>query len=208
MSDICPICATKNAKIVPRGDGHAIQCVRCGRFNISDTAVEDEEHFKKDTRLRVVTSHIVRRMQVGGQIPKIDSYTLENIRLNERLPTAQEQIDNLILWLGRKLTFPNDRLEFTLGEACAQIGARGDIDSLKYIVTPLADAKVVNGGLVNPKLETDDPSATWWLGLTFLGWRRFEELNRLVLSSKIAFMAMKFRDEQLTACIKIASNRR
>src|SRR4249919_1428648 len=96
----CIVCETPDAQ-QRRENGHIrFDCPRCGIFLLTDSA-EKELPNKLTPIRRSLVSHALRRMQRAGESPpKFSSYGLESLWREDRLPTPQQQANNLILWIG------------------------------------------------------------------------------------------------------------
>lgn len=127
----------------------------------------------------------------------LTSDLLQSILDNTELPKPQEQLENLILWLGEAQ--PNMGARIPVEEnAIAAIGAVDD-HSLGFLLNQARDAGLLTGGCsytVDSRIIFDRQR------LTFSGWQQFEELKRGKSTSRIAFMAMQFGDAELDRIYK------
>jgi len=116
---------------------------------------------------------------------------LKNILDNTELPRPQEQLENLILWLGEAQ--PN--MGATIQAEQNAIAAVGVVDfsSLGFLVSQAIDAGLLKGE-VQYYVEFDCDIHS--LQLTLAGWKLFEDLQRGKSTSRVAFMAMQFGDEE------------
>jgi len=108
--------------------------------------------------------------------------------ISQPLPAPREQADNLIRWIGDQIRDDHGRtVRIPFDSVAATIGAF-NTDSLYYIIRAARDAH-----LLYP--EGGTPSEAF--GLTFLGWDRYDELQKSHAEGPIAFMAMPFNDPLL-----------
>ena len=142
-------------------------------------------------------SHALRRMQRAGKSPpKFSSYGLESLWREDRLPTPQQQADNLILWIGGNQPTQFDFAEDRVPAIAATIGLpiSGVSDSQGFGWT---DKQLEGKGLY----IRGEQGGRVKLQLTMGGWERFSELQRRDLTSRTAFMAMKFGDAALNRVV-------
>ena len=109
---------------------------------------------------------------------------LNLILKEDRLPSVQEQADNLIRYLGER-SKPSMVVHINHREEGAIIGSSCD-GGLSIIIEGLIENGFANG-----------ESAGGAVCLTFRGWQRFEELGLGAPSGTNAFMAMKYGDTDL-----------
>lgn len=114
-------------------------------------------------------------------------------------PPVPDQADDTLLYLGDELTSlgkPDGTVQLTnYRKVGALVGANPGPNSpaVMYLVQGLADE-----GYVHPRASQYGDS----VGLTFKGWRRYGELRRARVDSKLAFMAMPFGDAVLDQVFK------
>jgi nucleoside 2-deoxyribosyltransferase len=109
----------------------------------------------------------------------------------------QEQLDNLILWIGRNQPSPHEWVESDMHALGARIGASIGADSseggVSWLLSEFSHLELFNmkRGNPNPKFR-----------LRPHGWVRFGELNRRIVNSRTAFMAMKYGDATLDSALR------
>jgi hypothetical protein len=198
----CIVCNTPNARREPGFDDRAgadfarFDCLRCGSFVLTGTAEEVLPHRLDELPLRrSLMSHTLRRMQRPGHthLRLITSDDLPTFWSRDRLPSPQEQADDLILWVGDNQPSAETRAEITqlvlsawLGTALSSPGHPGGIAGWHWLHTELKPEKLYT-------LE-DVKGDTIGLRLTMAGWQRHAELKKTNIQSRTAFMAMKFGD--------------
>lgn len=193
MTNPCPVCKAELRKTESRGDRFFFDCPRCGPFSLSGTAqsmIRGRLEQFKDGPAKL--SHALYRMTRRQQWAMVTSDLLENILAQTELPRPQEQLENLILWLGESQPSMGMAIRVP-NEAIAAVGVV-DSGSLGFMVSQAIDAGLVNGAV--QKMMSGDciiPSAQ----LTLNGWKWFEDLKRGKSSSRMAFMAMQFGDQEL-----------
>jgi hypothetical protein len=213
MAVTCVVCASRlNDGPFPPGDhGRELiyyPCPRCGDFRISWEANDDiGDALRSHPERRAILSHGIRRMRraTGNKPPVILNEVARRI-LERGLPTATEQVDNLLLWLGEQeggRTGAAIDVPYPFG---AGIVGCLDRDGVNFAVQALAEKGLIRHRDVqrtrqvftamgaDPEPEQYDAASTM---LTLEGWRRHQELTRAVTDSRLAFMAMPFGDEQL-----------
>jgi len=129
-------------------------------------------------------------MQGRDEIPYLDSYLVEQLLLNH-LPNLSEQINNLMLWLGKETSFGETvRIDASLHQSI--MGAKTP-SGFSFVVKHLISRGFIED---TPDMGVNDSIIIDTI-LTFDGWRFFDQINRGALTSKKAFMAMKYGDPDL-----------
>ncbi len=119
--------------------------------------------------------------------PYLDSYRVEAIIKNERLPNPLEVANNFLRHLARTSS--------ALGEA---ISLEHDaIASIIGVANPAAVGFLKQQFQQNGLLHDNSDRGETRVALTLRGWDRFAELEREAVGSKTAFMAMKFNEPTL-----------
>lgn len=187
-----------------------IVCPNCGSYNLAQQFHSD---FIENNRLnatgRATLSYAIRRMQGSGTLPFIVQDFALSILQNTKLPSATEQLDTLVLFLGQTLAEPGQKVQNldpkTMRAALGSItaGASG------WIMQQAIGLGLMQG-TVHETIGLDGAqvlNAT----LSIRGWQRFTELQTAVSGSKRAFMAMKFGDQTMdsifSTCFKPAAKR-
>jgi hypothetical protein len=106
------------------------------------------------------------------------------------LPNPIQQANNLILWIGDNQETPATWAEGTQQTIAAMIGlaisSNGDAPGFSWLNTQLESKKlyIVDSG--------NRQDGRLGIRLTMAGWERYEELKKMHVESRTAFMAMKF----------------
>jgi hypothetical protein len=196
MTERCPICESEliddHGQYPPKtGDRQYFDCPQCGGYSLSrSTAYGLTTKLKGDSKRIAVLSHAIRKMQRNTEFPYLDSNLIELI-LQNSLPSLTEQINNLILWLGEK-TSPGKTEWIQPSTHQFVIGAMTP-EGFSLVVKHLIDIGLIEGFISS----TIDGITQVDAALTFNGWNYFDQLNRGVLTSRKAFMAMKFGESDL-----------
>lgn len=173
-------------------DRFVVDCLICGRFDISEDAAEDySPRLKNEPHLRALLSHTIRKMQTSTRRPFLNGPLVEQILNENTLPTVGEQANYLIQWFGNQLkaTDPASLIEVDFRSLAAEIGAMDWKGSL-YIANEL-DSR---GKLQWPGKTMGSVQS---IGLTFDGWTYYEELQKSYEEGSIAFMAMQYGEEDI-----------
>ncbi len=193
--DLCPICGTPLLQEVKKADPVLYDCPRCGGYALTREANSDLDSFLgkyDDPEPRL--SHAIRKMTDQQRWPLIKSNLLEDILKHTQLPRPQEQLENLILWLGETQRRPGQivRPEIHL---VPRIGA-ADADDFAFVARHAIEAGLLHGavGVSDGRINSNSV-----LYLSFDGWKQYDELKRGRSASNVAFMAMKFNDPELDA---------
>jgi hypothetical protein len=194
----CIICQMPDVGVLPQGAFARFDCSRCGSFLLSGTAEAVLQGlFAEDPLRRSLMSHTLRRMQRtdDGHLRVIKSDDLPTFWSEGRLPTPQQQADNLILWIGDNQRTPNHVLAVKSEAISAIVGTA--------LSSTNADWMWLNTELAPLKLyEFHMALGAPQLRLTMEGWKKYEELKRVKINSRLAFMAMKFGDPELDRAVE------
>ena len=184
----CDVC---RAPANVRSDGAYLveECSRCGDFQIDRGAPDHPLLTNLDEDHRALLSHLIRRMQ--GKKRPILPFDLFASLPNRALPTPAEMTDNLLLTIaervggrpGRPISLNhNDDLPLA-----ASIGAI-DAGDVLWAVRNLDAQKLISGIWLNHFTNGH---------LTAPGWERVEELKRAHVTSRYAFFARQFANDDL-----------
>ncbi len=191
----CPVCSTSlHEPSSTRGrtaDLAFYDCPRCGRFGLTRTAEALVSSWMKepgDQQRRVANfAHALRKIQMGQEWPLLGSEVAKQIIETSRLPDVQEQVDNLIRWLGEGVA-PGESTTIGFLEQGAVVGAQSP-NGFHFLVKSMLEADLLHGSFAGGGL------ATLWL--TLAGWQRFEQLRLGAPSGRKAFMAMEYGDARM-----------
>jgi hypothetical protein len=114
----CIVCETEGAQ---RTAFSRFDCPRCGSFVLSGTAEATiETQLNEKPLRRSLMSHTLRRMPQAdtGRRRVISDNELPTFWRDDRLPTPQQQADNLILWIGDNQETPAEYLYLSI-RACS-----------------------------------------------------------------------------------------
>jgi hypothetical protein len=199
----CPVCATAPTEVDGWGDRVLVKCQRCGKFALAPALLSDLPRLLENNRTRAaLMSHIIRRSQPdGSRVLMINHETVESYWGRGVLPKPKEQADDLILWIGDNQpsnSLPAIAAELSLdawiGSALAKVP--GNAQGLRWLVMSMETNPEV------PKLFTYRfEQSKVVFSLTLEGWDRYASLKQVQNESRIAFMAMKFGDEELAGVV-------
>jgi hypothetical protein len=141
-----------------------------------------------------LVAHFIRLACERGERPEINSKLLERILAEQSIPSVAEQADDFHRWLGDELLRfgrPHQRIPLSNPRRIAVlVGAYPEPSgALMYLIRHLATEGYVEPAGIS---QYSDP-----IGLTFKGWRQYEDLKTAKAESKLAFMAMPFNDPLL-----------
>ncbi len=195
----CPVCEDP-AQMTDEDGGNrkAVRCDGCGNFTVTGSA---ELELRVRPERRGVVSHLIRLAHDHGSTLAIDRDLLTQL-MNEVRPSVPQQADALLVYLGDALVKcgkPESSIPLTnYREVAAKIGATPGPTNNRTIQTLISGLGAEH--LVNPPYIHQYSDQ---IGLTFQGWRRYEELKRENVESKVAFMAMPFGDPLLDRVFKV-----
>lgn len=199
MNTHCPLCNCNNAQAEPHSSLKSAQrfsCPRCERFVLTGQLLcEIEKKLRNDTKKRALISHAVARMQKKNPTPTLDIKLFEQV-LNTSLPSLEQQIDNLILFLGEFTGTPGKTALFKTLRVSAIIGS--EVESATAFVV----AHVCKEALLEVEWPPNFTIDSFKASLTFMGWKYYSNLLRGKTKSKNAFMAMPFGDPGLDEIVE------
>lgn len=165
----CPVCSTRLAGGAnwSGGDRGEFRCPRCGTFEISGTAVAMlPSSLQEDPRRIATLSYWVRRNQQNDKPTMITSEVLANILATGDLPSAVEQCNLLVRWVGSNSPSPGAQIP---ADAALLKGISGAVDDrgLVFILESLQSKGLLQWGHMGNAVR---------LSLTLDGWSLFERL--------------------------------
>lgn len=189
----CPICKSPSkVKEYKGGEKYNISCPRCGFYHITDSALTMYQRSKVEDKLQSV-SYWVRQHQFTDNLPiLIDEGQIRSLLVPFITTKPNEQVEILLLWLGDSLRKPSEIFEEPLNNLISLVGGY-DIEDVEYIISFLIKKGYIN----SDSLETTEYIPYLRANLTFKGWDRYYELQRLTKDSRLVFMAMQYGNENL-----------
>ena len=190
--DRCPICLLESSQCKHDTVWLSVNCPSCGEFIITAEAIKDFEHkTKNDITKRTRASHYIYKQKASKEQIKIYTYDLDKL-INFELPTITEQAENLLVKIATETKEPGKNcrlsdLEYWLGATGAKSG---------YSIRALSEHLEDKGYL---KYAPDMSGYTFTI--TISGWLKYENILKSVSDSTVAFMAMKFGDEELNTVV-------
>ncbi|RYD84325.1 MAG: TIR domain-containing protein [Verrucomicrobiaceae bacterium] len=164
----CPVC--KTTLQVPAGatagDRSAIDCERCGRFEISGTAIAMLEAGDWTEMERAILSYYVRQQDDGSTAYVLTSEPLQLIRRGElKLPTPPQQAARLLRYVAENVTSSGKPLSQLDAGVVATVGAF-DQDALGRLTMGL----IASGSLRGRDVSSFSGTAFRELEPTITGW--------------------------------------
>lgn len=169
----------------------------CGLFEMrhdfyNDLRDSSRYYYKKKEDLSLI-SYCIRKSGKPHEHFSLLSEVFCNFLKESKLPSPQEQADNLVLWLGDNLKYPGKTKDINPIPFQAIIGAISD-SGVEFIVQSLNN----DGLIIGNSLKSQSVCGKWKnVQLTFKGWQHYDELKRQTTDSYKAFMAMQFSDEMM-----------
>ena len=193
LDNTCPICSTQLSeqprKVPDNPRLTCYPCPNCGPFAVNRPSEELLKKLARDDPLRLrVLSYIVRKMKAGESAVALSRERIMEITDSTKLPSPTEQIANLLLWIGNNSEHFGKTIHLSPEEHTAVVGAIGT-ENFFHITSEL-----VNQGLFE---GMSSGRALFEGHLTLAGWEAYERLKRGRHSSRKAFMAMEYGDDEL-----------
>lgn len=198
---ICPICKVGLSAPTRSSSIARVLCPNCGTYDLAQEFYEDFLHNSRSdlTPKDLATISYSIRSQQPNQPLLVEKWANQTLR-NTALPTASEQLDNLILYLGNQLSGPGETVNIEPFELTTELGS----------ISESATSWNIQGALKENLIE-GIPTLQSFLNvtLTYAGWKRFADIQNEATNSKKAFMAMKFGDPEMDRvfheCLKPAA---
>lgn len=201
VDQCCPICkgqssTAKNSKY----DGIYTECFKCGKFTISDEALEV---LSDEQRIKVAAILFERTLKHGYrgrnkklficsekpvEIPQEFEYPVVTIgELEEQFPKSiSERLDRTLLNLTRLTQYPGAKINITDASRYYFFPESDESREVFFFMDQLVEDLYING---HPGYPSE-------LIVTVKGWNRVDELQKNLKSeSNQAFVAMWFSDE-------------
>ena len=201
----CPVCRTPGipvgGPVAGYADVDAIDCPRCGRFLISGTVKMVLENLMQQRAINNSRlSHSLRlRYDAQARSPPFlrRDTDLQPYQDDRSHIPPQEQLDNLILWIGKNQPSLHEWVKSDMHALGARIGASIGTDAseggVSWLLSEFNDLELFTFERGNPNPQ---------FRLRPQGWVRFGELNRRIVNSRTAFMAMKFGDAMMDRVLR------
>jgi hypothetical protein len=168
----------------PEIDAMLVNCSQCGGLQIDSIFFTNlPARLNSDPLCRPRVKHWLRKRKNRSAPLNLDEQIFQRFA-SQPLPTPREQADALIRVIGDELREKPGTIIYVKPEIGEFIGAIDDA-GLYYIFRQIRDA----GFAYPPNANPTDP-----IGLTFMGWERYEELLRSHSEGPVAFMAMPFNN--------------
>lgn len=189
----CPICNNDKTNIVLSGGRAKIECLRCGTFILNQDVIEDlpAELARDEDIKRAVLSHAIYKIPKKTSVPEIGFDLIKSIIKSSDRPNHISQLNNLMTWIVNKQPKYGMFIDALTDDAIAAVGAQ-DITDLIFILEHAIDNGLIDG---NVRLQAGGKYLINPFRLSFKGWSLYDEIRNKTPETKVAFMAMKFGDE-------------
>ena len=202
-NSLCPICFRNASRIGldPLNTRYFIECIdACGKYTISDLAEALLEarnrHSGNEAKLLAFLQYKLKKIQLLNSVPYVDKELVREAFEEPVFPKALEQANNLILWLGRKVSSISQTENVCFNDVIPIIGAIIEED-VRLVVSYLVEEGLINIGYY----QLPDSASNVLITMLIPGWERFEKLNKRK-NKTLAFMAMKFNDTEVTEAFR------
>ena len=171
--------------------GEVVDCSRCGDFEVSHVVADDAGLPFKESKERALASYTIRKMQKhGAPRPQLSKEFFGRLSALT-LPSPTDMMDNLLLMLAKDADErPGRELQILYGDE-KLLGIIGAVEftDVQWTTAFLKSQGLLVGGVSNVSASH--------VKLTPQGWRRVDELQRAHISSRYAFFARQFKNEDL-----------
>ena len=192
-TDPCPLCGSGSKFERFKGDIWLlfVDCTRCGNFSVTEALLDEyRPRIDENDKTRALLSYTVRKLQKSSRATLTREFLEQTLK--QSLPSPAEATDSLLL----ELVEQNDGRpgqNFVIREEprlLSDVGAVG-FDDIRWLVDNLS-----RRGLVDILSSGMQPYSTTG-SITGSGWTRAEEIRRAHVSSKYAFFARRFANDDL-----------
>ncbi|MFH0736098.1 MAG: hypothetical protein V1773_16710 [bacterium] len=198
--DRCPICHEKQIIIDPLSKTERIyklNCPVCGKYEIDKiTMVVIENNFTDDTAFAYSFWICHHQLKNNGYV-SFNSKIKDSIEIPFITPKPQEQANNFLLWFGEKFENSGEydkEIYIELKKLKPIIGTKS-ILGVGFIVEYLREQSYILTN--NIPINESSGGHNLSVKLTFKGWERYFELQKVNKESKLVFMAMDFKTEAI-----------
>lgn len=190
----CILCNNQLSRQESKGVNLYFECPRCGQYLLSEDVYEDlPNELAAQHDLGSILSYVLYKMGKRQGSPfLLTQQHINEIRQTESLPSHVEQLENLIVWMVK--VQPRYGAPINITEST--ISAIGSIDtnSLAFIIQHAINQDLVEN--LTPERSLVRRVVLPCLRLTFKGWTHYDEIYQGKTNTRIAFMAMKFGDQE------------
>lgn len=201
-SSACPICDTITNKRLLRDDQQGmwtVRCKNCGDYRIDESALADLlDHWKleKPQYMSLIARNIRRRQRDEEAPPWVGpTWLQETCEGPLEFSSAFEQVENLVIFMAENLG-PGETMLLNCGTCQAAVGAK-DGQTLGWVLLQAYERRWIQGER-NETLSSDFEIIDGTLTLD--GWQWYNDIVRH-RQSRVAFMAMKYGDEELSGMV-------
>jgi hypothetical protein len=192
----CPVCLIPVTAhtLRPEKDREDFDCPNCGNYSMVGSLLASLRAAPRDKRELAVLSHAIRRMQRDGERPLINTYIAKAIAEEGRLPNSSEQLENLILFLGKALPEPGAVIPHLKAPHMRAILGSISESAAGWLIGQAHALGLLEG---NESKAISSRYVILNATLSLRGWEVYREMLAGGSQSKRAFMAMRFGDDQL-----------
>ncbi len=193
MTKQCPVCKTDLVKAEVRGERYFYECPRCGPYSLSYEANCDLAwYLQKDGDASRKLSYALFRMTKRQQWAMLTNDLVGDIVAHTELPRPQEQLENLVLWLGDAQ--PSMGTSIVIDDKAISACGAADLASVAFLAAQAIAMDLMAGEVTS---MVDGSYFIPSIQLTMRGWGLVEELSRGKASGRNAFIAMQYGDAEL-----------
>jgi hypothetical protein len=195
----CPVCLSKDgfscSVLGPLGGSTLFECDVCGKFAISDEALQDFPNLEMPAMTpmrRAALSHRIRLYTQNDVRPSLwNTSTLQDFCLADTAPPApSQQVTNIIRYLGDNFNETGVGLDYLPSAFSAIIGSSSREFSIS-ILYELNNRGILTGRFIGVGSGSGHAQDLY---LTLPGWELYEREKSGQVSGNYGFFALKFGD--------------
>ncbi|MBN2689232.1 MAG: hypothetical protein JXR42_01310 [Gammaproteobacteria bacterium] len=177
---LCPFCGDP----ADSKQNDMLECARCGKYEFTPEAYEKLQSSGYTKKQLFLIKHNIATYSIKAKGWKVDAKWVDNIINTCKLPSIGAIANDTILYIGNGLS--NETIAWDVHLEYAEVANVLGIDSEKKFNT------IIMGLREQGYLESNNTT-----NLSFSGWMKYEELDKGMITSPRAFMAMKYGAEDL-----------
>lgn len=205
----CPICLDAEGgscrELPSMGDSSGYNCEVCGPYRVSRRVVtiylsQDGGRYLSPRGIeRALLSHRLRGISSESRPFLIDTYWLDNVFSNGRLPSPAQQAANIVRFIGDDVSTSGESI-YQLPKAFHAIVGALNRNMAFGLLKELAERRILTIGSTSKTPSGNRELCT--INLTLDGWEQYEAEKRGNFGGNYGFMAMQFDDCNLDPFVR------
>lgn len=209
---VCPVCLNAEGLSCKTFSGFSLECDICGRYRMDYALWEQARagknkigHWALTSVQRAVLSHRIRTKTSGrpaneSDVLLITPDLLDSLRSNALLPSPTAQADNLVRFVGERVSQSGEPIERFPYKIHAIIGSLNRTAAVR-LINELAKRGTLTS-VSNSHYQTESGEFPWppepaGINLSLDGWAQYESQKQGGFEGNYGFIAMQFNESDL-----------